>query len=354
MIGTDNFFKRRVLKAKEKAIFYKELHGLLNAGVDLYSAVDMIYNQNQKNGPFRQFIKNILDGISSGSPLSECLGKGRNIKFEYVTISVGEQTGTLIKCLKNLADFYSRNIEQRKKIISALSYPILVLVFAFIAVVFMLSVIVPMFESVYKGFNNELPRLTQIVIELADYSWVLILLFLLLLGSIYLIIKFSKSSPTINKYLYKILFRVPMVGSLVYKAISVKLFLLLDTLIKSKVPLYEAVGMLEGAFGNFTVVEVLKTIRTQLIRGVSLHNAMEGSNFFDLKTISLIKISEESNQLDVAFENLNKQFSSDIEHSTTILNSLLEPLLIIVVGGVVGLILVAMYLPIFNIGGVMG
>lgn len=329
--------------------FYTDLHVLLASGIDFKTAFELIAeNFHKKND--KKLIEDIKENVINGVSISEALEKtDKFTMYEVFSVKIGEETGKLNDVLNELAKFYKKRIDQKRKITSAFSYPIIVLLTAFGAIFFMMQFIVPMFEDVFKRFSNDLPALTQFIIDVSHsfkkYS-IFIVLFII---AIIAFIRLSRNNNLYKKYSSRFILKIPVFGLLIKKINLSRLCLGMELLLSSKTPILNAVQLMQKMITFYPITISLKKIENDLLHGSNFYESMAKFDIYEKRMISLIKVAEEVNQLDVIFTQLKDQYNSDVEYLAGNLNSVMEPLLIIFIGIFVGLILVSIYLPMFQL-----
>lgn len=334
---------------KKKLQLYTELAMLLSSGLDIKTALELSV-EGLKNKSDKKLLSEIASQVINGKTVSEAFHlSGKFSEYEYFSIKIGEESGSLVPILNDLSSFYKKRIEQKRKALSAFSYPIIVLITAIGTVVFMLRFIVPMFEDVFKRFGSELPPLTQLIISFSntvkDYGiWVLLLL-LLLTAFIFI----NRKKIWMRKYLAHTLIAIPFLGNLVQKTYLARFCNAMALLIKTKNPLLHSLQLARKMTSFYTLEVALEKVEQDVLYGKSLHASMKAFPLFDAKMISLIKVAEEVNRLDDIFFQLNKQYSEEVEHKTQVFGSLVEPILIVFIGVFIAIILVGMYLPLFQL-----
>lgn len=334
---------------KNKKIFFEDLSILLSSGIDLVNALKLVVNSFKKvkdQSLIKEFIKELTDGHSLFQVLKD---SKRFSPYEYYSIKIGEETGRLNQVLTELSKYENDKIEQQKKVISAFSYPSVILLTAILAVGFMLNFIVPMFEEIFKRFDKDLPYLTKAIIYLSEHIGFYFFVLVSIIFGVYLI---HKSLSTNNKYLTFIsssLIKLPVFGKLIRKIVLAKFCLAMELLLSAKTPLVECLKLSGDMINLYILKTALITIHQDILNGSSLNKSMEKFEIFDNRMIALIKVAEEVNKLEEIFGQVKNQLNKDIEYQTGIISSIMEPLLIVFIGFFVGLILISMYLPIFQI-----
>lgn len=339
---------------KKKEAFYTELSVLLNAGISLKDALTLIVEeQNKKNDKI--LLSQIIDNIILGKSFSDAV-KLHSVftEYEYYSLKIGEETGTLEKVVKELGVFFRRRNEQRKNIMNALSYPIVVFSTAFLAVFFMLKYVVPMFADIFKQNGVELPALTKFIIAasegLSNYFWIIMILIVTLLITKRMIQK----RETYKKISSGIILKIPFVGELIRKMYLAQFTQAVALLTSAKVPVLNSIQLTKKMIDFYPLKIALEKVENAVLTGESLSNSLKPHPIFNRKMVSLIKVAEETNQNEYIFDRLTTQYNDEIQHKSKMLSTILEPLIIIVLGALVAIILVSMYLPMFKLSTVLG
>lgn len=349
-LNKDISFGKQGLKDHKKEQFYSELNILLSSGTDVRTAMDIIVAEQTKKKEkaiFEDLMNHVLEGVS----LSEAMEESQKFTpYEFYSVRIGEESGKINDVLKDLSIYFSKKIKQKKQFSSALTYPLLVLVTAIGAVIFMMNVVVPMFVDVFMRFKGDLPAITKAVVKLSNvFSEYLDLVFLILV-SIALILYFVRKKNWYRNFSTKLLLKIPMIGVLVQKIYLARFCQAMALLIGSKTPMLRAIQLIKNMITFYPYQQALTIIEDDILYGKPLHKSMEQFSIFDKRTVSLTKVAEEINQLDTVFAKLNDQYSQELEHRIGMLSSVLEPIMIIFVGLLVGVILIAMYMPMFQLG----
>lgn len=338
------------LPDKIKESFYLELSVLLAAGVDIRGALDIIQVEQVKK-KYRLHFSDLCKQIVSGATLSAAMQSGGLFTpYEFFSVQIGEETGKLIMVLAELAVYYKKRIDQRRQIIGALTYPVLVLTIAGFAVGFMLTYVVPMFADVLKRFGGDLPYITRLVMRLSALFKHSIGIFLLLLSGMIAVAISQRRKIRFRQYASFLLMRIPLIGDLISKTYLSRFSTTMALLIGSRIPMIQALELVKKMIGFFPIEDSLTAVAAEVMSGRSLHASLSSHKIYPPKMISLIKVGEEVNQLDLFFNKIAAQYSSEVEHRTNVLSKFLEPLIIVSLGLVVGVILIAMYLPLFKLG----
>ncbi|MEO5644574.1 MAG: type II secretion system F family protein [Bacteroidia bacterium] len=339
---------------KKKEGFYGELHVLLTAGIDIRSALELLEGEAEKKED-KLLYGQILKAIINGSTLPEAIELTAKFStYEFYSLRIGEESGRMKEVLKDLGDFYTKKIKQKRKVTGALSYPMVVMLVAFGAVWFMLRFVVPMFADMLKRFNTELPGITKLIIDASELlgkygPW-------LLLGIISIVIftYSQRKQDAFRKLSSAFVLRIPYIGKITQKVYLERFCHSMHLLLASRTPLVNALELVQKMVGFYPVENSLTSIRHEIMHGSSLHECLAKFPVYNKRMISLIRVAEEVNQLDMMFDKLSKQYSDEIEHETSVLGSVIEPLMIVFLGMMVAVILVAMYLPMFKLSSSFG
>lgn len=347
-------FFNSVFGNKVKEDFYTELGVLLKAGITLRDGLELL-TQSIKKKQDQNILKHIIDDIVSGKTLSEALYSHKEFtRYEYYSLKIGEETGTLPLISEQLGYFYAKKNEQRRNLISALTYPIIILSTAILVVFFMLRYVVPMFQDIFKQQNVELPTITKIIIKLSallgDYGW----LFLIIFAILFVLNRLFKSNLRLSKIKDSIIFKTPYIGNFI-KVIYLSQFTqAVSLLTASKVPMVQSIQLVKQMIDFFPLQEALSKVELSLLKGKSLSSSLSEIKLFDNKMVALVKVAEETNKTELIFDRLNMQYHTQMQQQSKILSTIMEPLIILIVAVIVGVILIAMYLPMFKLSSAIG
>lgn len=333
---------------KFKESFYNELYSLLGSGIDIIEAIKLISNDNLK---FKDILRSLTNKILEGLTLSGAMiSVGVFSKYEYYSVQIGEETGKVKEVLKELAIYYGKLTKQNRQIISSLTYPFIVLLVAFSAVYFMISFVVPMFSDVFKQFGGELPVITKFVIYIADIFGTYFIYIFFGLTFLTLFFIYKRKTIWFRKYSAVFLLEMPVVGNLVKKIFLSRFLFTMSMLMDSKVPLVQATELCKKMILFYPIEISLGKIEKELIHGASLSKCLEMHPIFPTKLIAMVRVGEEVNQVDSFLKKLSDQYSAEVEFITESIGKIIEPIIIIVLGAIVAVIMIAMYLPLFQIG----
>ncbi|MBB2144007.1 type II secretion system F family protein [Pedobacter sp. LMG 31464] len=336
------------LPDKKKVAFYSELSTLIKSGIDIKTSLDLVSESFEKEAD-KILFNQIKNQVIEGQSLSETLEKTNKFSpYEYYSIRIGEETGRSAEILQELFLYFKRKIAQKRKITSAITYPIIVLSTSFGAIFFMVKFVVPMFGDVFIRFGGKLPYLTQLIINISegfDHYFYFGLILLLLAAIFYFT---QRSTARFKKQAALLTLKIPIIGSIVQKVYLARFANTMRLLVGTDTPLLQSLTLVKQMINFYPIVFSLQQAETDIMHGKSLSVSLGQHTFYPSKFIQLIRIAEEVNQLEHFFEQLSNQYTEEVEYQTNAIGSLLEPLIIIVLGLVVGVILIAMYLPMFQ------
>lgn len=336
---------------KYKEQLYSGLSTLVESGIDLNRSLEIMTSEFSKKGRIA-IVEELVKRIQQGDSLSDAMENHSQKSFsiyEIATVRIGEEVGKIAHVMKELQLYYKGSIKRRRMLTSALSYPILVCVIAVFAVIFMMTFVVPMFEDVFKRFDGELPEVTKFVIGISTFVNEHLWMLLIVLAGLAVVIRFASKNTKIRYVLSQVLLRIPVIGPFVVKTYLSKLSGVLGMMIGSGVHLLKALHLAKDAVGFLPYQRALEKIIAKVETGGSLHEGLTNRTLFPNKFASLVKVGEEVNKLDYFFDKANNEYNEELEHSTVILGAVLEPILLVFLGGAIGVILVAMYLPLFDL-----
>lgn len=343
----NSFFKR--FPDKQKEDFYREFSTLIKSGVDFNHAL-IILTEQQKNKYIRSVYKDINNAVVKGKPLHETI---QNYAFfspyEYYSIKIGEETRRLPEIFDQLQKFYTRKIKIKRQIVSVLAYPVFVLLITFIVLYFMLNYVVPMFASVFQQFGKELPEITKFVVKVSDNFSLIAALFGGVIAILLIAHRLLRKNNKYKAITATILLKTPFFGNLIQKIYLARYCQSLSLLLSAKTPLITALELTEKMITFYPLKQALSTSKKDILKGETLTNSLKKHKFFTPKIISLTTIGEQINELDKMYDGLANQYNEDIDHSTKMIGTILEPLMILIIGGIVGFIMVAMYSPLFDL-----
>lgn len=343
------------IKAKDIAIFTRQMATMMKAGVPLLQAFDIVGRGNPNPGVSRLLLQ-IRTDIETGNSLSSALRK-HPMYFSSLycnLVEAAETAGILEDILDRLATYLEKTEALKSKVRSALMYPTAVLVVACIVVAVIMIFVVPAFKEVFDSFGADLPAPTRAVIALSEffvaYWW---LIFGLIVGGIYFLRQAWKRSENFQRFMDRIILRLPIFGPLIEKSVIARWTRTLSTMFAAGVPLVDALDPVGGAAGNYVFAEATAKIQQEIATGTALTQAMTNTGVFPSMVLQMCAIGEESGALDHMLGKAADFYEQEVNDMVAGLSSLMEPLIIVILGGLIGGIVVAMYLPIFKIGSVV-
>ncbi len=337
------------LNDKKKERFYSELNILFSAGIDIKTTLELIEEEQTKKAD-KELYNSISVAVINGGSLSEAIqATGKFSTYEYYSIKIGEESGRLPEVLDELAVFFSKKIKQKRLVMNALSYPLIVLMVAFGAIFFMMKFIVPMFADVFLRFGGELPYITQLIIKISKafslYAWY----FIFSVCAVAVFFYTQKQKDWFRKISAAVLMKTPIFGNIINKIYLARFCHSMNLLISARTPLLQAIQLVQKMVGFYPIEYSLTHVELDVLKGEPLSLSLAKYPIYNKRLIALIKVAEEVNQLDLVFGKLAKQYTDEVEHQTSLIGSLIEPVMIIFLGVLVAVILVAMYLPLFQL-----
>ncbi|WP_407278589.1 type II secretion system F family protein [Aromatoleum evansii] len=340
---------------KDIALFTRQLATMMKSGVPLLQAFD-IGIKGSGNPSLARLLNEVRNDVETGSSLSQAFSK-HPVYFDKLfcnLVGAGEQAGILDGLLDRIATYKEKILAIKGKIKSAMFYPMAVIVVAAIVVTVIMLFVVPEFKKVFASFGAELPAPTMMVIGISDAFveyWYII--FGIIAGVITGISYTYKRSTAMQIALDRIILKLPVVGDIVLKATIARWTRTLSTMFAAGVPLVEALDSVGGASGNYVYQTATKQIQNEVSTGTSLTVAMQNSSVFPSMVVQMVSIGEESGQLDSMLGKVADFFEQEVDDAVAGLSTLLEPLIMVFLGTVIGGLVVAMYLPIFKLGQVV-
>ncbi|NCF51464.1 type II secretion system F family protein [Gammaproteobacteria bacterium] len=343
------------IKPGDIAIFSRQLATMLSAGIPLVQAFEIV-GSGHDNAAMQKLILTIKADVEGGSALAESLAK-HPLYFDDLFINLveaGEQAGALETLLDKIATYKEKTEALKKKIKKALTYPAAVLVVAFIVTTILLIFVIPAFEDLFKGFGADLPTFTRMVIDLSVFVRAQGFYIAILIGAaIGAFIYFHKRSRKMRHFLDRLSLKIPIIGPILQKAAIARYARTLSTMFSAGVPLVEALESVAGATGNIVYEIGVLEMRDEVSTGQRLQQAMESTGLFPNMVIQMIAVGEESGSLDDMSSKVADFYEEDVDNAVDNLSSLLEPIIMGILGVLVGGLVIAMYLPIFKMGSVI-
>ena len=347
--------KRRITQ-EDITVFTRQLATMMKAGLPLMQAFDIVA-RGHSNPAMTQMLMQIRAEVEQGSALGKSFAKYPKYfdRFYCNLVTAGETGGVLEGLLDKLAVYKEKTQAIKKKVKTALTYPISIVVVAIVLMFVMMMFVLPAFKEVYNGMGAELPWLTQVVMNISDffvaYGWMMIIGLIIIGFGIY---KLHQNSLAFQKRVDATMLKLPIFGSIVQKATIARWSRTTSTLFAAGVPLVEVLDSVAGASGNILYEEATQDIRAKVTQGLSLTSSMQATEMFPNMVIQMAAIGEESGSLDDMLNKAAEFYEDEVDNAVAQLSSLMEPIIMVVLGSLIGILLVAMYLPLFNLGNVVG
>ena len=344
------------VKAADIAIFSRQLATMMSSGVPLVQAFDII-GRGHENPAMSELLLGIKVDIEGGSNLSEALMK-HPYHFDELfcnLVQAGEHAGILDNILDKIATYKEKTEAIKGKIKKALFYPTAVIVVAFIITAILLLFVIPQFEALFSGFGADLPALTKMVVGMSrflqDY-WYLV--FGVLIGAGIALAQLKKRSKGFNHFLDRVLIKLPILGPILVKAAIARYARTLSTMFAAGVPLVDAMESVAGAVGNVVYGQAVLRMRDEVATGTQLNVAMKSTQLFPNMVVQMTAIGEEAGSMDAMLSKVADFYEQEVDNAVDSLSSLLEPLIMAILGVLIGGLVIAMYLPIFMMGSAVG
>lgn len=341
------------IKDSKKEILFSELLSLLSSGLDFSSAFELLINV-EKATDMQKTIKGLYDDVVFGYSLAQALEKSNKFaSLDIGVIKVGEETGRLNEALEFLTGYYNKKISQNRMVRSAVSYPAVILCVAIVVVIFMLTVIVPMFEQVYARMGSELPGITRSIISVSQKLPVHLAVISLIISIAGIFLYINRKSSAVRSFTTSGLLKLPIVGNILKHNYQTHFCKLLYLITSSGIPLLYGIGMLRQIITFYPYQCSFDRIAEGINRGESFAVILERyPKLYDKKLVTLIRVGEETNRLPQMLQKQGDTLTKELEYNLKQLGTMLEPVLILFIGGLVAVIMVSMYLPMFKMGGI--
>jgi len=344
------------ITAFDIAMLTRQLATMMKAGVPLVQSFDIVADGLENKG-LQELVMSIRNDISSGTSFAGALRKHpKHFDDLYCNlVDSGEKAGALEQMLDRIATYLEKTELLKKKVKKAMTYPIAVIVVAIIVTAILLVKVVPQFESLFRGFGAELPVFTQFVVQLSEWMqtwWFVVLLGIV--GTIFLFKEAVRRSQKFSDFIDKYTLKLPVVGEILDKSAVAKFGRVLSTTFAAGVPLVDALDSVAGATGNAVYRDAIDRIKNEVSSGTQLQASMREQDIFPVMAVQLTAIGEESGNLDEMLQKVAEHYEAVVDDMVDNLTALMEPMIMSVLGVLVGGLIVAMYLPIFQMGQVVG
>ncbi|MGB5211303.1 MAG: type II secretion system F family protein [Gammaproteobacteria bacterium] len=349
------FSSQQKITTADIAVFSRQLAVMMAAGIPLVQAFDIV-GAGHENPSMQKLIMAIKQDIEGGLTLAEALAK-HPMQFDDLFVNLvnaGEQAGALETLLDKVATYKEKTEAIKQKIKKALTYPAAVVGVAIIVTTILLIYVIPQFESLFQGFGADLPTFTRTVVNLSLFvrtkGWAIVLV---AVAGVMAFTYFRKRSRTFHRLLDRLMLKLPIIGNILRKAAIARFARTLSTMFAAGVPLVEALESVAGATGNIVYQEGVMAIREEVSTGQRLQRSMEATELFPNMVIQMVAVGEESGSLDEMTAKVADFYEAEVDDAVDNLSSLLEPMIMSILGVLVGGLVVAMYLPIFKMGSVI-
>ena len=337
------------------AVFSRQLATMLASGIPMVQAFEIVGTGSEKPA-LQKLILDVKADVEAGSSLHEALAK-HPLHFDdlYVNlVEAGEQAGALESLLDKVATYKEKSEAIKKKVKKALFYPAAVVVVAFIVTLILLIFVIPEFQKLFQGFGANLPAFTLFVIQLSEFvQHQGIFLAVVGIAGVWAFLYFKKRSRKMREVLDRVTLKFPIIGPIMNKAAIARYARTLSTMFAAGVPLVEALESVAGACGNIVYEDAVMKMKDEVATGQRLQRAMEARGIFPNMVVQMIAVGEESGSLDTMSGKVATFYEAEVDNAVDAMSSLLEPLIMVILGVLVGGLVIAMYLPIFKMGQVI-
>lgn len=346
----ESMAKFQKVNAKSLSIFARQFSTMVGAGLSLVRALDILEKQSEEK-KLKEIIRDVRLRVEGGSALAEAFAQ-HPATFSELFINLthaGEVGGVLDETLSRIAEFLEKDQNLKQKVKSAMTYPTFIFIFAIVIVVFLLALVVPTFVQVFSDLGSDLPTITRVLVSMSDglrSYWYIALA--VLIGTI-VFFKYYTNTPSGKFKWHQLKLKLPVFGLLSKKVVVARFSRTLGTLLSSGVPVMQALEVTSKASGNKVVEKAIEAVRNSIREGESISTPMEASGIFPPMVTQMIAVGEETGNLDAMLDKIAEFYDMEVEATLDALTSLLEPLMMIFIGGIVGFIVIAMFMPMFTI-----
>jgi len=349
--GMSEFYIQFKVKTKELVAWTRQLATLIDAGLPLLRSLHVLHGQ-LKPCKLRDIMGQMTDDIQAGTTFSEALAKHPK-EFDRLFVNMvraGEIGGMLEVVLNRLADYMERRQALRRQVRGAMIYPIAVLTIATAIVAFLMIKVIPTFAAIFKDFGQGLPALTQFLVDVSNFMASKYWLIMAYFGGFLIFVKLVRKIPYVQKGLDWVVLKVPLIGGLVVKVAVARFTRTLGTLLTSGVPILQALKIVRETIGNYVVEQAVDKVHDSIREGETIAAPLEETKVFPPMVVNMIDVGEETGQLDQMLMKVADVYDAEVETTVGMLLELMEPIMIVVLGFIVGTIVIALYLPIFTLG----
>lgn len=344
------FLKREKVRLKELAVYSRQLSVLIDAELPLIQSLTILAEQ-QKNKYFKKVINTIKDDVEAGSTLHQAKRKHPKVFDDLYCnlIGSGEQSGSLDVMLRRLAEYIEKTVKLRSQVKQAMIYPVAIVIFAIVVAIFLLWKVIPVFASIFIELGADLPLLTAVVVKMSNFVQSYIIYIVLGIIAFVLLFRYYRKTPQGRWTVDRMLLKLPLFGKLLNKVAISRLTRTMATLISGGVPMLESLKITSSTAGNVLIEKQIMEARRLVSEGKTLHDAFKEAGNFPLMLTQMVNVGEATGTLDEMLNKLANFYDEEVETSVAALLSIMEPILLIFVGGMVGSLVISMYLPIFSL-----
>jgi len=346
-----NLFSTYKVKEKDLVTFMRQFATLVDAGLPILRGLRVLEKQNQGKGGLRLILKEVGDSVESGNSLSHSMMGYQNVFSPLFVnmVSAGEAGGVLDKVLLQMADYFEKNMRLKKKVYSAMFYPVAVMTIALIVVYVLVGFIIPKFSKMFVEMNLDLPFMTRILIDIshiAKQQWYLPFIFI---GLFIVIMRAILVNKTGRHIIHSILYRLPIVGELVSKVAIARFARTFGTLMESGVQILDSLTITKNTVSNSVVEKAIDLVHDNIREGESMTQPLTQANIFPPMVLSMVSVGEETGRMSEMLLKIAESYEEDVDATVAGLTSLIEPILIVSLALVVGFIVIAMFLPLISL-----
>lgn len=344
------FLKREKVRLKDLAVYSRQLSVLIDAELPLIQSLGILEEQ-QKNAYFKKVIKTVKDDVEAGSTLNQAKRKHPKAFDDLYCnlIASGEQSGSLDIMLRRLSEFIEKTVRLRSKVKQAMIYPVAIVIFALVVSIFLLWKVIPVFASIFRDLGAELPFLTAFVVGLSDFVEKNIIFVAIGIVALLFLFRYYRSTKQGHWTTDRLILKLPLFGKLLYKVAMTRVTRTLATLISGGVPMLEALKITSTTAGNVIIEQEIVEARKLVSEGKTMAESFKQAGKFPTMMLQMINVGEATGTLDEMLTKLANFYDEEVDTSVAALLSILEPILLIFVGGIVGGLVISMYLPIFSL-----
>jgi type IV pilus assembly protein PilC len=344
------FLKREKVRLKDLAVYSRQLSVLIDAELPLIQSLGILEEQ-QKNTYFKNVIKTVKEDVEAGSTLNQAKRKHPKAFDDLYCnlIASGEQSGSLDIMLRRLSEFIEKNLRLRNKVKQAMIYPVAIVLFAIVVAIFLLWKVIPVFAAIFRDLGAELPWLTANVVAMSEFVEKNILFVVLGIVAVILAFRYYRSTTAGRWTTDRLILKMPVFGGLLYKVAMTRVTRTLATLISGGVPMLESLKITSTTSGNVVIEQEIMEARKLVSEGKTMSESFKQAGRFPTMMLQMVNVGEATGTLDEMLNKLANFYDEEVDAAVSAMLSILEPILLIFVGAMVGGLVVSMYLPIFNL-----